>query len=203
MNYYLLIPAIIVLIMFLPIQFEVRASLNFHNLSGAVGAFVFKRKIIHSLIWIKGKKIVTRSEGKTDTQEIEFNGKEIIFLEMFSSQIKKKTRLKKLAIYYNIGLKDAFLTCYLCGIINFIISILFARIKSERPTATLENNDTVSYNLSIMQASVVLKFSISLFDVVYSLLCSVILTRKKQKAIAKEKACSENKNLVGRKAKSA
>ena len=45
MNYYLLIPAIIVLIMFLPIQFEVRASLNFHNLSGAVGAFVFKKKM--------------------------------------------------------------------------------------------------------------------------------------------------------------
>lgn len=190
MNYYLLIPAIIVLIMFFPVQFEVRFSLNFHNLSGAVGAFIFKKKIIHSLIWIKGKKIITRSEGKTNTQEIEFNGKEIIFLEMFTNQIKKKTRLKKLAIYYNIGLNDAFLTCYFCGIVNFIISILFARIKNERPTVTLENNDIVSYNLSIMQASVVLKFSISLFDVVYSLLCSVILTRKKQKKIKQE----ENKN---------
>ena len=190
MNYYLLIPAIIVLIMFFPVQFEVRFSLNFHNLSGAVGAFIFKKKIIHSLIWIKGKKIITRSEGKTNTQEIEFNGKEIIFLEMFTNQIKKKTRLKKLAIYYNIGLNDAFLTCYFCGIVNFIISILFARIKNERPTATLENNDIVSYNLSIMQASIVLNFSISLFDVVYSLLCSVILTRKKQKKIKQE----ENKN---------
>lgn len=187
MNYYLLIPAIIVLIMFFPVQFEVRFSLNFHNLSGAVGAFIFKKKIIHSLIWIKGKKIITRSEGKTNTQEIEFNGKEIIFLEMFTNQIKKKTRLKKLAIYYNIGLNDAFLTCYFCGIVNFIISILFARIKNERPTATLENNDIVSYNLSIMQASIVLNFSISLFDVVYSLLCSVILTRKKQKKLNKKK----------------
>ena len=109
---------------------------------------------------------------------------------MFTNQIKKKTRLKKLAIYYNIGLNDAFLTCYFCGIVNFIISILFARIKNERPTATLENNDIVSYNLSIMQASIVLNFSISLFDVVYSLLCSVILTRKKQKKIKQE----ENKN---------
>ena len=187
MNYYLLIPAIIVLIMFFPVQFEVRFSLNFHNLSGAVGAFIFKKKIIHSLIWIKGKKIITRSEGKTNKQEIEFNGKEIIFLEMFTNQIKKKTRLKKLAIYYNIGLNDAFLTCYFCGIVNFIISILFARIKNERPTATLENNDIVSYNLSIMQASIVLNFSISLFDVVYSLLCSVILTRKKQKKLNKKK----------------
>lgn len=191
MNYYLLIPLVIIFLMFIPIHLEVRFGFNFQNFSGAVGIFLFKFKILHRLIWIKNKKIIARSENKVQTQEIEFNGKEVIFLETLTEQIKGKTKLRKMSIYYNFGLDDAFATCYFCGIINFFLTIFFAKIKSQTPTATLELNDTISYNRFILQTNFIMHISISLFDIVYSLLCSVILTRKKEKLKDKKLAKSQ------------
>lgn len=181
MNYYLLIPFVIICLMFMPIKLEVRLSFNLLSLSGAVGAFLYGFKMTHQMIWIKGNKIITKKEEAVSTQEIDFGGREILFLKIFLKQLTNKTRLKKMELFYNIGLEDAFASAMVAGFINFFITVFYTRIKNDKPTASLELNNTLSYNNKCAQLAYKIVVYISLFDVVYSLLNSVILTKKTYK----------------------
>lgn len=179
MNYYLLIPFFLIILFFLPIKFETRLSFNVLDFSGALGIFLYKRKLLHEQFWIKGKKIITKSDDEIETKEIDFQSSEIIFLETLMHEIKDKTRLKELSVFYNIGLKDAFLSAMLAGLVNYAITIFLTSVKNQKPTASLSLNDTVSYNRELCQFAVKLIMSISLFDVLYSLFNAIILSRKK------------------------
>lgn len=108
MNYYLLIPFVIILIAFIPIKLQIKLSFNVLDFSGAFGIFLFKKEVEHQQFWIKGKKILTKKEDEIESKEIEFDSQEVIFLETLMEQIKDKTRLRELFIIYNIGFNDAF-----------------------------------------------------------------------------------------------
>ena len=186
MNYYLFIPFVIIIIFFLPIKMEARVSFNVLDFSGAFGVFFYKIKLTHQQFWIKGKKIITKKDNEIETKEMDFQSEEVIFLETFMSQIKDKTRLRELSVFYNIGVKDAFLSAMLAGLVNFAITIIFTNIKNKKPTATLSLNDTVSYNRELCQFAVKAILSISLFDVAYSLLSTIVISKKKHSKLDKE-----------------
>ena len=191
MTYYLFIPFVIVLILFFPIKGEARVSFNVLDFSGAYGIFVYNLKLQHRLFWIKGKKIILKKENSIETKELSFSSREVIFVEMFTNQIKDKTRLRKLSVIYTLGVDDAFLSAMLGGYINFALTTFYTTIKNKKPTATLEIADTISYNRQVCQFAATISISISLFDIVYSLLNSVILTWKKYAKITLK---AESKN---------
>ena len=178
MNYYLLIPFFIILIFFIPIHLQVKISFNVIDFSGALGIFVFNHQVEHQLFWIKGKKILSKKENDIESKEIQFDSEELIFLETFINQIKDKTSLKLFHIFYNLGLNDSFLTSMISGYINTFLYIFLGRIKNQKPTANLGIFDTRSFNREICQFALNTVLSISLFDVVYSLFNSVILSKK-------------------------
>ena len=178
MNYYLLIPFFIILISFFPIKLEGRGAFNLFDLTGAFGFFLYDIKLDHQEIWIKHRKIIAKKNDDVESKEIELDSDEILFLKMFIAQIKDKIRLRLISVFYNIGLDDAFASAMAGGYINSLILILFTAIKNSKPTASLGVYDTISYNKRICQFSVRLILSISLFDVAYSFIRSVILTKK-------------------------
>lgn len=188
MNYYLLIPFVIILIAFIPIKLQIKLSFNVLDFSGAFGIFLFKKEVEHQQFWIKGKKILTKKEDEIESKEIEFDSQEVIFLETLMEQIKDKTRLRELFIIYNIGFNDAFLSGLIAGYINSGLYIFLGKIKNAKPTATMGIFDTISYNREVCQFAVNSTLSISLFDIVYSLFNSVILSKKKhtQKSLEKQ-----------------
>ena len=185
MNYYLLIPFFLIILFFLPIKLEARVSFNVLDFSGALGVFLYKKKLLHEQFWIKGKKIITKSDDAIETKEMDFQSSEVIFMETLLQEIKDKTRLKEISVFYNIGVKDAFLSAMRAGLVNFAITIFLTNVKNQKPTASLSLNDTVSYNREVCQFAVKLIMSISLFDVVYSLLNAIILSKKKHAELAK------------------
>ena len=178
MNYYLLIPFFLIIIFFFPIKLEGRVAFNLLDLSGAYGIFLYKIKLDHQEIWIKHRKIIVKKDSNVESKKIELESDEILFLKMFISQIKDKTRLRLISVFYNLGLDDAFSSAMVAGYINSLLLIFFTSIKNSKPTASLGVYDTISYNKRICQFSVRIILSISLFDVVYSFIRSVILTRK-------------------------
>lgn len=182
-NLYYLIPFFIILIFISPILFKLRFSYNVIDNFGAVGIFLFGIKIFSFKfdINLKGIKLYT-DKG---IEEVGYNIKnqEAVLMEMFIKEIKDKTRLKMLQIHYNIGVGDAFQTAMICGVINAIILILFTRIKAVKPTASLFLGDNPAFNESTFQFAGSLKISISLIDIVYSFLNSVILTLKSKNDI--------------------
>ena len=183
MNYYLFIPFFLILLLFLPIKLKLKFSCNLLKLNGAFGIFLFNKKIMHQQFWLKERKIVLKDENKTDIVEIEFDSKEVIFVDVFTKQIKDKTKLKELYLFYNLGLNDAFISSMFAGIINLASLIFFTNLKNTKPTASLCVYDTVSYNRLVLEFAVKTVMTISLIDIAYSFVISLIITNR----ITKEK----------------
>ena len=103
------------------------------------------------------------------------------FTKNFIKEVKNKLRLRYLDASYNVGIDDAFLTSILCGMINVLCLSVFSYIKNKKPTSSLSLCNITSYNKREAVASLDVNISISLFDLVYSFLLSVILTKKLKK----------------------
>lgn len=175
-----LIPAVFILLLVFPIFVEVRVSFNPLLNRGVIALFVFRFKIFHFIFSFHGKFIELENEKTSKMQELQFESQQFEFIQQFMKQIKDKTRLKKLYVFYNIGTGDAFSSAMVCGIINQILTQIFLILKNKKPTASLCVFDTVSYNKEVCEVVARSAISISFFDVAYSFIISVILTKNKQ-----------------------
>ena len=178
---YLIIPAVIIFLLFLPIILQLKLSFNVLTNTGVISVYIFRKNVLYYIFEIKGDTISLKNENETTEKKIEFDSPEIIFYKYFTSEVKEKLRLRFLELYYNIGLNDAFLTSMVCGYINLLYFVLTSYMKNAMPTSSIELYDTASFNESEAVVMTNVNLSISLFDLVYSLLLSVILTLKSKK----------------------
>lgn len=178
---YFLIPTVIIILLVMPIFLEVRLSFNLLDKSGVFCIYLFRKKLQYFKFEIDGREIKLKDEEETKEKQIDFDSPEIALYEEFSTQIKDKTRLRFIEVFYNVGLNDAFLTSMICGVINIAILIFFTSLKNKKPTASLQLYNTSSFNKKVANLATVINLSISLFDVVYSFIISVILSKKKMK----------------------
>lgn len=178
---YFLIPTVIIILLVMPIFLEVRLSFNLLDKSGVFCIYLFRKKLQYFKFEIEGREIKLKDEEETKEKQIDFDSPEIALYEEFSTQIKDKTRLRFIEVFYNIGLNDAFLTSMVCGVINIAVLIFFTSLKNKKPTASLQLYNTSSFNKKVANLATVINLSISLFDVVYSFIISVILSKKKMK----------------------
>ncbi|MDE6583696.1 MAG: hypothetical protein K2K31_03515 [Clostridia bacterium] len=176
---YFLIPAVVILLFVFPIFVEFRVSFNPLYNRGVVALFVFKKKIFYYIISFHGKYIKLENEKDTKMQEIEFSSPEFEVIEEFMRQLKDKIRLKECLIHYQIGTGDAYSSALVCGFLNVLIMQAFLYVKSHKPTASLCVYDTVSYNKVQCEIAGFVSISVSFFDVAYSYLYSVIITKTK------------------------
>lgn len=178
---YFLIPTVIIILLVMPIFLEVRLSFNLLDKSGVFCIYLFRKKLQYFKFEIEGREIKLKDEEETKEKQIDFDSPEIALYEEFSTQIKDKTRLRFIEVFYNVGLNDAFLTSMVCGVINIVVLIFFTSLKNKKPTASLQLYNTSSFNKKVANLATVINLSISLFDVVYSFIISVILSKKKMK----------------------
>lgn len=178
---YFLIPTVIIILLVMPIFLEVRLSFNLLDKSGVFCIYLFRKKLQYFKFEIEGREIKLKDEEETKEKQIDFDSPEIALYEEFSTQIKDKTRLRFIEVFYNAGLNDAFLTSMVCGVINIAVLIFFTSLKNKKPTASLQLYNTSSFNKKVANLATVINLSISLFDVVYSFIISVILSKKKMK----------------------
>lgn len=178
---YFLIPTVIIILLVMPIFLEVRLSFNLLDKSGVFCIYLFRKKLQYFKFEIDGREIKLKDEEETKEKQIDFDSPEIALYEEFSTQIKDKTRLRFIEVFYNVGLNDAFLTSMICGVINIAILIFFTSLKNKKPTASLQLYNTSSFNKKVANLATVINLSISLFDMVYSFIISVILSKKKMK----------------------
>lgn len=175
-----LLPAVIILILIFPTFLEVRVSFNPLFNKGVVALFVFKFKLFHYVFSFNKNMIELENEDKHKTTKLDFEGPELAVMEEFMKQLKDKIRLKKCYVFYNIGFSDAFLSAMFCGFLNQVLTQIFVNIKSKKPTASLCIFDNVSFNRTVFEIAGRVLISVSLFEVVYSYIYSVIITKKKK-----------------------
>lgn len=182
---YLAIIAVI-LIFLIPFHINGRFSFNLFEKTAALGLLLFKIKIVHDQFWLEDGRIIMMSNKKMKKKELSFDGEEVYFFQVLLGQLKDKIQLTSLRVFYNVGLDDAFYSAMVAGSINATLISFFTSIKHIKPTASFGVYDSVSYNRKIFQIAINLKVSISLYDIVYSLINSVILTKKALKKQQKE-----------------
>lgn len=178
---YFLIPSFFIILLALPIFLEVRLSFNVIDKSGVFCIYFFKKELQYFIFEIDGREIKIKDEHQTQQKQIDFDSPELALYEEFAAQIKDKTRLRYLEIFYNIGLSDAYLTGVVCGALNVAILTFFTSLKNTKPTASLALYNTSSFNKTVAELAGVVNLSISLFDIVYSFIISVILSKKKSR----------------------
>ena len=178
---YLLIPSFFIVLFIVPLIFEVRLTFNLQEKHGVICVYLFKIKLKYYSYQIDGKNIILKNQKEVLLKTFEFDPSQLVVVKIFKEQLASKARLKELFLNYNIGLDDAFTTAMLCGLINSAVLTFFAGLKNTRPTASMGVYDIVSYNREIFELSLRGKASISLFDVVYSCLLSVILIKRLSK----------------------
>ncbi len=174
-----LIPAVLILILICPIFLELRLSVNPLFNRAVIALFVYKKQIFYFIVSYHGKYIQLRNENETKKQSIEFSSPEFEEMKVFSSEIQDKIRLKKFYIFYHIGTGDAMTSALVCGLLNQICLQTFVQIKNKKPTASCCVYDTVSYNKVCCEVACRTLISISLFEIAYSFIYSVILTKRK------------------------
>lgn len=177
---YFLIPAVFILLLVFPVFVEARVSYNPLYNRGVLALFVFKIKVFYFIFSFHGNFIELENEKETKRQKLEFESQQFALMEEFMAQIKDKVRLKNIHVFYNIGTGDAFSSAMVCGALNFAITQVFLLIKSHKPTASLCVYDTVSYNKTTCELAGRMAISISFFDVAYSFILSLILTKMKK-----------------------
>ncbi len=173
MHFYLLIPAVTIIILMMPIFFEFKLTLDAFTFSGVLSVFLFKKKLHHLIYKLEKGKLIIQDE-ESEGQEFDLDSREIVFYKDLISEVKEKTRLKELFVFYNIGFGDAFVTAMACGAINNALLIFFTAIKNQKPTASLGVYDTVSYNRHLCEFAVKIKITITIFDILYALLMAYI-----------------------------
>lgn len=173
---FLLIPLFLILLFFMPVLLHARLSFNLQSKSGAICLYLFGIKLFYYLYQIDGKTIILKNQKQTKEKSLSLENNDLLFLQILSKQIKDKTRLKQLYVFYNLGAGDAFASAVLGGMLNIAVLTFFTTIKSKKPTASLGIYDTISYNKTLFEVAIKGKISISLIDVAYSLLNSTILT---------------------------
>ena len=173
---YLLIPTFLILLFLSPVLLEGRVTFNLQSKSGVICLYLFGIKLLYYLYEIQGKTIVLTNQKQTKETSLSLENNDLLFVQILSNQIKNKTRLKQFYVFYNLGAGDAFVSALLGGLLNVAALTFFTTIKNKKPTASLGIYDTISYNKTLFEIALKGKISISLIDIAYSLLNSVILT---------------------------
>ena len=175
---YLLIPTFVILLFMFPVFVQAKATFNIQSRAGVLAIHIYGIQLVYYLYEIKGKTIVVKNQNDTKQVELDIDNNDLLFVQILIEQIKDKTRLKQLYVFYNLGAGDAFLSAMLGGVFNIAVLTFFTTLKSKKPTASLGIYETISYNKTLFEVAIKSKMSISLVDVVYSLINSVILTWK-------------------------
>ncbi len=197
---YLLIPTFFIILFLTPLFVEVKLTLDVLTFSGVLSVFLFKIKLHHLIYRVENHRLIMQEEKDDDEKEFEFDSRQVVFYKSLLSEVKDKTRLKELFVFYNLGLNDAFASAMAAGTVNTALLIFFTAIKNQKPTASLGVYDTVSYNREIAEFAVKTKISVTLFDILYALFIAYITSvrfvhkenEKKSKQNAEEKNINKN-----------
>ncbi len=182
---YYLIPAAIILICIFPLKISLRATFHLSTLSGVICLFLFKIKVRYYIYEIKKGYILLKNKKQRKIKEFEFDPRQLVVIKIFKEQLRDKARVKELFVFYNLGLGDAFRSAMVGGFINNALLVYFTNLKNRRPTASMGVYDTISYNREVFEFAGKGTVSISLVDVVYSLIMSVILIKRLSKGGSK------------------
>lgn len=176
---YFLIPLFFVVLMVFPLSLRVKLALDVNKKQAITSIFLWKIKLITLKIYIKDNKLYLLTKRKKKEIEIKLSIKEIYFVESIGENLKDKTTLRKVNFYGKVGLDDAKNTAVATGSILIALKTLFAYLKNYKPTCVMSANISPCYENSVFILCAYVSFTITIFDLLFSLIISLFSLRSK------------------------
>ena len=177
-NLYLLIPFFIIFLFFVPLKTKIRVTYNPLKNLGTFVPYLLGLKLGHSYFSFRGRGLYVVSKKSRKEFVLAYTGTEVIFYNHLNAQIINKSYLRTIEFYANVGAGRAMESAMLSGLVESVVCTLFGMIKNKKSESFMIVECHTSFNENVFQLAFCAEFSISFFDVVYSLLMSVILTRR-------------------------
>ena len=177
-NLYFFIPLFFVVIFCLPLLFRIKCTLNLNKKEFVASIFICKIKLYTIQAYVKGTKIFVKSKKKKQV-DFSFKSTSVQFVENFVGNLKDKIQLKKVNVYSRIGLDDANKTATMCGAVIALTKSIFCYIKNKKPTCSMHNYISPNFKKQMQIFCLYFSFSLTLFDIVYSLIISLFGLRRK------------------------
>ena len=176
---YLAIPLFFIVLVIVYMQIKVNVEVN--ALAGYVLLVIslFNIKIIKIKLVYNNNKIYYFLNKKEKEINIQLSVGQVYFINQFVANIKDKTMLKYLDVNAKIGTMDAYSTAMQCGTMIALSKTLFAYLKTKKYTATLSTFIEPKFNQNIFLIKIDLCVKITLYDLLYSLIVSLVSLKRR------------------------
>lgn len=178
---WLIIVAVLLLLIVMPIFTKIHVSYDVLGNMGAISLYIFFIKIFAYRIRIKDKNIVIITEKNKKEIETELSNTQMRFLEQLTVQFKQKIIVRKLQANSRIGVNDAMNSAILCGLVQSTMSGIFAFVKNTKKSAICGVSTEPVYNGTCLTISVYCSFAITIMDIIYSVIMSVMIIKRSEK----------------------
>lgn len=174
---------LIVLFFFIILVFPMFLKLYFYysplKNSGLVIIKLWFIKISHYSFQLKTNSIIIRSKKERKQIEYQFSDPKLKFYEYFYMQMKRKTKLKCLDIYSEVGTGNPFHSALLSALVNITYKILASYIKNIKFSSSVIVNTKTNFKEPAFLVSIFCKASITLFDIIYCFFISLSYENEK------------------------
>lgn len=173
--YWLFLVFFIILIT-LQINFKVKFSFNAIENLGKIKIDCFGIILYKVNFKIHKDCIELHNKNKIELVPLDFNSEQFIEFTDFPTLIIKKTLLKRLMIYANVGLNDAYYSCMFASFLQIVSYIAQNIIKTKKQEVQIYNKIYPNFKKNELIVCVKTFASISIFDFLWA--CGTALVNK-------------------------
>jgi len=164
----------IIFLLIIPIPIKVDVKFNVLRFSGDLEIAIFKIIKNKFHVRFRGQYVYITKNDKTRREKITSKNFNIAFVMQMVRQLYFRMILKHLSFvsvggYYN----DAMVTALGCGVIDIISKCLYAKILHNKKSAHIFIQNEGKYNHDCLNFKIEAKISISIFDILYSVINSL------------------------------
>lgn len=176
---YLTIPLFFILLIITYFQIKISAKIDVLEGYILLTLSLFRIKILKIKLEYKSNKIYLFVNKKEKEINIKLSFKEVYFVNQFMSNLKNKIMIKNLDIQCQIGTLDAYTTAMQSATILAISKTMFAYLKTKRYTTSFSSFVKPYFNQNIFLIKIDLCVKITLYDLLYSLIVSLVSIKRR------------------------
>lgn len=173
---YLLILLFFIILIIVPLGFRAKVFYSLKSNAGAVSIklwFLWLKKI---KLKIKGKKIYILQKYKDSEIEIEVAEPQLRFLQFFNDEVKDKVKFRDINVFMRVGVDNPFYSALFSSTVSDCILTYFAILKNSHKRTSFKLNSSTSYDSFNFIIALNARFSLSILDVLYSFVISILRT---------------------------
>lgn len=184
---YLLFFVPIILIVVFPLTIDGKFSYDFLENHGAISVHLWFIKIFVAKIKREKTRIVLITQKGNKDVKIEFGEKQLRFLIFFQREVGNKIKVRKLNVYSVVGAGEPFKSSLVSAAFSNAVQIFLARLKTKQQTGSFCLKNKTEFFESKFSVGISMWITLSIFDVIFSGLVSILRNKNDSKVDRKLK----------------